>query len=402
MSVDRGQSPFCPGQPVPVDLFVGRAAQIDRIVVRGVRQVSAGKSYCVYVQGEYGIGKSSIARFVQIGAEHRFGLLGIYAMLSGATTLDDVGAAILDATVRAGAYNPRASEKIQDWLAKWVGEQSLFGLTIHADALRKEGPKVAGGILPFLREALGRVRDAGIRGIFLILDEINGISSKPEFAHFIKGLVDGNALDREPIPLLLMLCGVEERRREMIRNHQPIDRVFDVVDIGKMTKAEMEEFFQKAFSSVRMEVEPRAMDLLTRYSAGFPKIMHLVGDAAFWLDTDGVVDLRDAVKAVTEAADEFGRRYVDQQVYAALKSEAYRSILGKIGSAALEGDATIRRADISAELAPAERGKLDNFLRKMRQLKVLRPGSVQGEYVFAVRMVALYIWLRSQEPETRT
>ncbi len=169
---------------------------------------------------------------------------------------------------------------------------------------------------------------------------------------------------------------------------------------SKMTKPEMEEFFQKAFSSVRMEVQPGAMDVLTHNSAGFPKIMHLVGDAAFWLDSDGVIDLLDAVRAVTDAAEEVGKRYVDQQVYAELKSEAYRSILGKIASAAaLEGNMTFRRADILRELAASERGKLDNFLRKMRQLNVLRPGNAQGEYVFAVRMVALYIWLRSQEPE---
>jgi hypothetical protein len=53
------------------------------------------------------------------------------------------------------------------------------------------------------------------------------------------------------------------------------------------------------------------MQLMTRYSAGFPKIMHLVGDAAFWSDQDGVVDEDDAFQAVMLAAEEVGRKYVE-------------------------------------------------------------------------------------------
>jgi len=41
--MDKGQSPFYPGQPVPVELFVGRQDQLDRIIKRGVGQVERGK-----------------------------------------------------------------------------------------------------------------------------------------------------------------------------------------------------------------------------------------------------------------------------------------------------------------------------------------------------------------------
>ena len=75
--MSKGKSPFYPGQPVPVELFVGRAKQIDRIMNRAVAQVSAGKPIAVFVQGEYGIGKSSIAGFVQWIAEKHQALHGI-------------------------------------------------------------------------------------------------------------------------------------------------------------------------------------------------------------------------------------------------------------------------------------------------------------------------------------
>ncbi len=83
----KGKSPFYPGQPVPVDLFVGRREQIDHIIERGIEQVEAGKPVAIYVQGEYGIGKSSIAGFVQGLAEQEHGLHGIYASLGGTGTM---------------------------------------------------------------------------------------------------------------------------------------------------------------------------------------------------------------------------------------------------------------------------------------------------------------------------
>jgi len=77
----KGRSPFFPDQPVPVELFVGRSAQIDHIMTRGVGQVAQGKPVSVFLEGEYGIGKTSFARFTQWMAERNNGLLGIYATL---------------------------------------------------------------------------------------------------------------------------------------------------------------------------------------------------------------------------------------------------------------------------------------------------------------------------------
>ncbi len=396
--IAKGKSPFYPGQPVPGELFTGRLSQIAHIMERGVAQVEAGKPIAIYVQGEYGIGKSSIAGFVQWLAEREHGLHSIYAPLGAAESVDDVGAAVLEATIRSGAFDPKRSERVRHWLAKYIGEQSLFGFTIHAEALRKDAPSIASGLLPFLREVVERLKDTGVKGIFLVLDEINGITANAKFAHFIKGVVDTNAMSREPLPLLLLLCGVEECRREMIRHHQPVDRIFDVVEIEPMSPSEMQDFFTKAFDSVQVRVEPDAMRLMTDDSAGFPKIMHLVGDAAFWLDQDGVITKDEALQAVVVAADEVGKKYVDQQVYKALRSKDYHSILRKIAGTGL--GMSFQRAEIAKGLTDAERKKFNNFLQKMKRLKVLRSGDVQGEYVFNVRMVRLYIWLDSLRKDT--
>ena len=307
--IQKSMSPFYPGQPVPVELFVGRASQIERILTRGVGQVAAGKPISIYVQGEYGIGKSSLAKFIQWIAEKEHSLHGVYVTVGGARNLDDLATAILEATIRSGALNQKISEKFKSWLGKYIDGVTLFGFKVNTKALKNDAPSFSTpfGMLSFLSELRERLKDTGIKGIFLILDEINGITADPQFSNFIKGLVDANALSKEPLPLLLMLCGVEERRREMIQRHQPIERIFDVVEITSLNQPEMEEFFKRAFESVQMTVEPEAMWFLTHYSAGFPKIMHLLGDTAYWVDKDNVIDNVDASIAVITVPMMLGR-----------------------------------------------------------------------------------------------
>ncbi len=361
-AVTKGKSPFYPGQPVPAEFFVGRASQLERIIERGAEQVAQGKPAAFFVQGEYGIGKSSIAGYVQQAAELKCGLYPIYSSLGGAKDLSDVATAVLAATMDSGACDPRGVQKVREMLAKYVGKQELYGISLNFEALRQDAPGLSNAfaMLQFLRSVYGRLSGVGTRGLVLTLDEINGISSNPDFAHFIKGLVDQNALSKEPVPLLLVLCGVEERRREMIAQHQPVDRIFDVVEIEAMTPEETAEFYGKAFGSVGMSVEPMAMEALVQYAAGFPKIMHLLGDAAFWADSDGVIDTKDAAFALVTAAEDVGRKYVDQQVYKALRSEDYHSILRKIGQMS-PGEMTFTKAAV-------EKGLSQNRAQETQQL----------------------------------
>ncbi len=80
----KGSSPFYPGQPIPVNLFTGRIQPLKRIMTRGVAQVAAGKPVTMFVRGEYGIGKSSLANYARAIAETRneTNLHGVYVTLA--------------------------------------------------------------------------------------------------------------------------------------------------------------------------------------------------------------------------------------------------------------------------------------------------------------------------------
>jgi hypothetical protein len=387
-NLTKGINPFYPGQPVPVEYFTGRMKEIQRII-RAIEQVENGKPQAVFLTGEYGIGKSSLAGFLNFFAEKNNHILGIHVFLGGAETLEDLAAKTVEAVLRRQIYEENKTEKIRNLLSKYIGQQSLFGININFQALKSDALNISRGFLPFLGELLERLKNDGVKGLMLILDEINGIARNKQFSHFIKSLVDENAVAKKPLPLLLMLCGVEERRKEMIGHHQPVERIFDVIEINPMDDAETEVFFTKSFFSIGITVEPEAMRLMCDYSAGFPKLMHIIGDKVFWENKDGVIDEKDVKAGIAEAAIDVGSKFIDQQVYKALRSSVYKSILKKLAQSRF--DLSFKKAEIEKTLNASEKNNFNNFLQRSKKLGLLISGEEKGEYIFTSRLARLYI-----------
>ncbi|MEP7168228.1 MAG: ATP-binding protein [Bacteroidota bacterium] len=395
----KGKSPFYPGQPVPYEFFTGRKKEIDRIE-RAISQVALGKPQAIFLTGEFGIGKSSLASYMKLIAEKKYNLFGIHVILGGIQKTDEIGAKVLESVLKNEAYERNNTEKVRGFLSKYVSELEVFGVKINLDQIKKDSAEISNGILPFLKTIKDKLNDAGVKGILLILDEINGITKNAQFAHYIKSIVDENALSSEPLPLLLMLSGVEERRKEMIEKHQPVDRIFDIVNIDPLSTSEMEEFFKKAFASVNTKIEDLALHSLCRYSEGFPKIMHINGENTFWADHDRVISLEDVTDGIIQSMEEIGAKFVDQQVYKALKSKDYQTILQKL-SKEDNIDMSFFKSDIEKKLAPNEQKKFNNFLQKMKSLNVIKSGDEKGEYVFLSRLTKLCVGIYPLEAKQK-
>ena len=166
-----------------------------------------------------------------------------------------------------------------------------------------------------------------------------------------------------------------------------------MTEIEPMSDSEMEDFFSKAFQSQEISISADAMKTLCYYSAGFPKIMHIVGEEAYWENGDDEIDEEDAIMGVLSAAKSIGKKFVDSQVLRAIRSEHYHSIIEKIGKERLP--MSFRKSELEEILSVAEKKNVNNFLQRMKKLNVLRSGDVAGEYVFNSRMVRLYFVLMS-------
>jgi hypothetical protein len=137
------------------------------------------------------------------------------------------------------------------------------------------------------------------------------------------------------------------------------------------------------------------MEHMVQFSSGLPILMHEIGDAIFWIDTDGVIDERDALPGIIEAAERIGKKYLDPKVYNALRSKRYRAILRKLGE---PPSRKFKKKDVEERLSGNEQKVFHNFLRRMRELAVIEPDREggRGAYRFVNELYPIYIRIESE------
>ncbi|PIU46378.1 MAG: hypothetical protein COS94_10250 [Candidatus Hydrogenedentes bacterium CG07_land_8_20_14_0_80_42_17] len=382
----KERSPFTPGRPVPIEFFVGRINEIEKIM-RAAKQVSLGKQENVFLCGERGIGKSSLASFVKYLVEKDLSMVGVHVILGGVNSIEEMIKRIIDRILKENIQNP-LFDKIKSMFSNYVKEVGLFGVTVQFDADEKELKSIVDNFIPLMRNIFDKIKSEK-KGIILILDDINGLAKEEKFANFLKSFVDEIATSQNPLPVMLLLCGVPERREEMISVQQSIARIFNIIEIAPMDKNETINFYKTIFNKEGIKIEDSVLNMLYQYSGGLPMLLHEVGDAIFWTDEDNIITEEDAKKGILMAATIVGEKYLDRQVYKAIKSEKYRTILEKIATS--EVGMTFQKEKIGKKLNDSEKKVFNNFLQKMKKINVLSSGEKYGEYLFANELFRLYM-----------
>lgn len=395
----KDYSPFSPGQPVPVEFFVGRLAEVQKLVDK-VKATTAGKLQVTFLTGERGIGKSSLASFVRFIAELDHKVLGIHAFLGGVTSLEEMARRVFDRLLKESLGKSWES-KIKHFFGDRIKQVGLFGVSVEFEAPDKDLRRMVHDFAPALRSLTKELKGEK-NAILLILDDINGLANSPDFANWIKSLVDEIATSQEPLPLCLVQVGLEERRQSLVSLQPSLARVFDIIDIKVWSEQETHEFFKTAFSKVNVPVDDAALSFLSRFAGGLPVLAHEIGDAVFKEDTDNHIDQRDALNGMVVAADVVGRKHLEPQVFRAIRSVRYREILRKIAKEPFAVSFKVR--DLRPRLTDEEEKTFHNFLTRMKKLGVIQfdPEGGPGAYRFGNRLHYLYFWLEAtRAKETR-
>jgi hypothetical protein len=387
---------FYPDQPVPPELFVGREDEIYTLVEHGVAPALEGHPKAMFVLGDFGMGKSSIANYIKTYAEEKDEVYGIYASLAGAETLPELARLISRAAESTAAKQSTNGNDDMSAVQQIRSAASL--LTARQLSIRQDqaAPTIETAthvdLLGFLKRLRAMLFTGRTRAILLVLDEIDTLAPNKLFAPFVKGLVDTNAQDSDRVPLLLLVCGVRRCWQQMLQAHQSIERVLEPVEICPMSLEEAAEFYKKAFRTASIEITMDAIKVFYSQSGGVPRIMHLVGEKAYRADRDQLIDLHDAQLATLQAAQDYGQRIVREKLFGILHTREERSILNRIGQ--LKRDVPrFFIGDVAAGMSSAELLRLQHFLDDLVQLEILRPGETRDEFEFCLPLVQLYFWL---------
>lgn len=390
---NKENSPFTPGSPVPVELFVGRSEQIKELI-RYVGQISSGKQENVFLAGDRGIGKSSLASFLRYYVGTRKNILGIHVFLGRVSTLEGMVHHIFEQLLKETKEQAWFGD-IAKLFGKHIREIGLFGISVSFNPPEHDLKELVRKFPEALSNLLKKIKEQK-EGLFIALDDINGLVENVEFANWYKSFVDEVATQYKDFPVFIMPIGLPEKR-DILSNLQPsLMRIFRVVEIEKVTDKEVEQFLSQAFDNAEIKVETEAMKLMVQFSSGLPLLMHEIGDAAFWIDTNGVIDREDAIQGVLTAAEKVGEKYLDPKVYRAIRSPRYRSILRKLGKIPLSRN--FKKRDVEARLSESEKKVFHNFLRRIRELGVIEADVERGPgtYRFVNEIYPIYIWMESE------
>ncbi len=393
----KENSPFTPGNPAPVELFVGRVKQIEEIL-KYVRQTASGRQENVFLAGERGIGKSSLAAFLRHLVD-RENFLAIHVFVGGVTDLEELVRRIFEQILKE-TNKQTWFDEISGFFGKYVKQVDLFGISVSFNPPQEDLKGLVRNFPEALKNIMEKIKNEK-KGLFIVLDDINGISETPEFANWYKSFVDDVATHHTDFPAFIMPIGIPEIR-DVLSEHQPsLMRIFRVVDIDKLSDKEVNEFFEKTFGKVNIEVESEAMEVMTRFSSGLPIFMHEIGDAVFWSDDDGIISEDDASSGIIDAAERIGKKYLDPKIYRAIRSEQYRSILRRLGERPIN---RFKKGEIESKLNEKEKKVFNNFLRKMRELGIIVSDieGGRGSYKFVNELYPVYIGMESQNFRKRT
>jgi len=390
----KGDSPFTPGKPVPLELFVGRENKLEELI-HYMKQSSSGKQENVFLIGNRGIGKSSLANFLRSIAEKEANMVGIHVFLGGVKTTEELVSHVFEKILNE-SRGENWFKKIQALFGDYVRSVGLFGVSLTFEPPKDKLKGLTKNFPQALESIIAEIK-SDKDGLFIALDDINGLANSSDFANWYKSFVDEVAINFNDFPVFIMLIGLPDRRDALFHHQESLTRVFNIIEIDSLSDTEVEEFYNKAFNSVDVEIDENAMDLIKNFSGGLPVVMHEIGDAIFYINQDDIIDVEDALDGVFEAATRIGTKYLEPRVYSTISSNLYQSILRKIGKSMSQ---VFTRKEMVKELNEKEKKVFDNFVSKLKQLGIIQtiPG-MKGVYSFVNPIYPVYIQLRTLQEE---
>ena len=384
-------SPFKPGQTVPLEFFVGRIAEIERLQSM-VKASTQGQFKIGFISGERGIGKSSLASFVRHLSDRNCNTAGCHVYLGGVGELNEMVRKTFDRILNE-SIDKSWHQEAMGFFGDRVRKVGLFGFSLELNIEDRDLPTLSRNFVPSMRNLLEKLKGQK-DALLLILDDINGLATSADFANWLKSMVDEISTSEQKMPLCILVVGLEERRQELIEGQPSLARVFELIDISPWSDDETSEFYQNAFRSMNAKIEKPELSRLVQFTGGLPVLAHEIGDAVWRAAQSLEINAREVSQGIFIAAEIIGRKLLEPQIFRAIRSERYRSILRKMAG---ESQMYFRRAELVANLTEKEAKVVGSFLRRMKKLGAIETiDGVRGGYKFPTFLHALYFRLESE------
>ena len=390
MDISQKESLFQPGQPVSPDRFEGRE-DIIKEILKYFPAVRSGNPQHFFITGKRGMGKTSLANYISDFAYNNYSMVTAHIMNDGVHDIDELVVQIIERILNA-IRPEKWSSKIFNLIGNYIDSVGFGGLNIKFKPSEDELKNIKDNLAFYLSDLVSNFKDKD--GLFIVIDDINGLSETSEFANWYKSFADTLATSLKNAPISIMLTGYPEKFRRLYDHNPSVNRIFHTHEL----KRDVENFYTTIFSSYNISVSPSALENMAKYSSGMPTMMQEIGDATFWKDTDDYIDNEDALGGIIEAGNRIGLKYLQPLLDNKIRSENYLSLFKKIGKKlAACPNSTFTKNEFENVLNDQESNVFKDFITRSRKLGIIELASSkkQGEYQFTNQLYPIYFLIQS-------
>ena len=388
---DFPDTPFEPGRPVSPSNFKGRRNDCIKIIryIPGV--IKSGIPEHFFITGKRGMGKTSFIQYVSRIAEDNFQMIPIHFNNSDGTTIEEL---ILKLIEKLSIEFDKGywGKKFVDGYLKRIQEIKIAGFGFSLENQDKLIQDIKGNFSKLLIEICENFEN---KGIFFIIDDINGLSDNIEFTNWYKSLFESIQFNEYHVPVVFALISYPKEFDNLCLINESFSRIFKLIEIDKLENDEIEDFFRFSFENLNYTFkDDDALSAMVYYSWGMPLIMQQIGESVLWNILDnGIIDEKIAIRGISDAAIELGNKQIRGKLRK-IRSEHYEDILIKL---AKYGAMEFKKSEVIDILNDDEKRVFNSFLQRCKELSIIESIGREnsGEYAFVNRLYFAYFLIKS-------
>lgn len=386
------ESPFQPSTPVKPEFFKGRQEIIKKILRYLNKSMKCDVQH-FFLTGPRGMGKTSIAEFITEEIKE-FNIVSVYVSNKNNNSVDSLVSSIMKALLNQLPPQSR-TEKLKTWFGDHVSEVNIHGTILKFNLDKYKEEDIKNNFLDYLSIAYNELKSE-YDSMFIVLDDINGLSESKEFVDWYKQFADTVAVDNSHnLPVYFLLEGYPKKFDNLVELEPSFGRIFHYADVDILSDDEIKSFFKDTFNSLDISINDDALDFMTEYTSGMPLTMQFIGDSVFWNLNKNIISLVDAKEGVILAAQNMENNLI-RRTLKRINNPLYEEILTKIASKKLISFSQEKLENILTE---KEIENLPQFLEKIIKLNIIQKDEYTGEYVFKDRIFYTYYHIKAFEKD---
>jgi hypothetical protein len=382
-------------------MFVGRIEELKSIE-KFLFQSMKGNPQHFLVQGERGIGKSSLLFYVTAIAEGRlrpiiggeFNFLTVTIDLGGCQSQIDIVRKIgrgLRSALSTREKLKRLATGFWDWLTNW----EVLGVKYNKDQSELDAEEVCEDLVNRLADLCTKLA-LEMNGILILIDEADRPSGEAGLGELLKMLTE--RLTRASCHnVVLGLAGLPTIISKLRESHESSPRLFHTMLLDPLSNDERKRVVQLGLdvanekNQVLTKITQEALDFLAELSEGYSHFVQQFSYSAFEQDSDDVIDEEDVGEGAFRdggALGQLGDKYFNEMYHARISSEGYRRVLDAMAE---YGDSWVTRKQIISESGVGE-NNVNNALQSLKTKNIiLQDESRRGFYRLPTNSFAAWI-----------